>query len=297
MKPRDLGDLVLLAALWGGSFLFMRIAAPEFGAVALSGLRVAGAALVLVPLLLLRGHAPALRAHWKAIAVVGVLNSALPFMLFSHAVLSLSAGLSSLLNSAAPLFAALVGAVWLRQAPGASRTLGLLIGFAGVFGLAWSRAGLSTGGAPLQDALAIGACLAATLSYGFAANFTQHRLSGVPPLAVAAGSQLAAAVVLAAPTAGYWPAAMPGPRAWLALALLAVLCTGFAYLLFFRLIARIGPGSAISVTFLVPAFAMAWGALVLGEQVTPAMLAAAVVILSGTALATGLLRLPLVRLP
>lgn len=296
MKARDIGDLILLAALWGGSFLFMRIGAGEFGAVALSGLRVAGAALVLMPLLVLRGQLPALRAHWKAIALVGLFNSALPFVLFSHAALSIPAGLSSVLNSASPLFGALVAALWLRQRPGPSRALGLVIGFAGVFGLAWSRASFAPGAASAQELLAIAACLAAALSYGFAANFTQRQLSGVSSLAIAAGSQLAAALLLAGPTAWFWPAQAPGATAWLGLALLAVLCTGFAYLLYFRLIAHIGPGNAITVTFLVPAFAMAWGAIVLGEAVTPAMLAGAVVILTGTALASGLVRVPALRL-
>jgi drug/metabolite transporter (DMT)-like permease len=125
--------------------------------------------------------------------------------------------------------------------------------------------------------------------YGLSASLTKRHLSGVPPLAVAAGSQLAAAVVLALPAAWWWPAVAPPPLAWLTTAMLAVLCTGLAYLLYFRLIAHIGPANAIAVTFLIPAFAVLWGWLFLGEALTPTMLLGCAVILVGTALATGLL--------
>ncbi len=118
---------------------------------------------------------------------------------------------------------------------------------------------------------------------------TKKHLAGVPPLAVAAGSQLGAALVLALPAALWWPAVAPSAGAWATTALLAVLCTGVAYLLYFRLIARIGPANAIAVTFLIPAFAVLWGALFLAETVTPAMVLGCAVIVAGTALATGLL--------
>ena len=290
MKQRDLRELVLLAAIWGASFLFMRLGAAEFGAIALSWLRVAGATLVLLPLLLARGDLPALRKHWKPVFVVGITNSALPFALFSYALLSITASLSSIFNSASPLFAALVGWLWLGERLSASRVAGLVLGFAGVIGLAAGRAALGTHAAGSEGALAVAACLLAALSYGFSVNYTRRRLAGVPPMAVAAGSQLAAALVLLPPALWLWPATTPAPAAWLHVAALAVFCTGIAYVLYFRLIAHAGPANAIAVTYLVPAFAVAWGAIFLGERPTPAMIAGCAVILLGTALATGMLR-------
>jgi drug/metabolite transporter (DMT)-like permease len=292
MRRRDLGELLLLAAIWGASFLFMRLGAAQFGAVSLSWLRVALASLVLLPLLAWRGEWRALRRHWKPIFVVGVTNSALPFALFSYALLSITASLSSIFNSASPLFAALIAWVWLADRLSAPRVAGLVIGFAGVLGHAADRAAPSTHAEGAQALLAILACLAATLAYGFSVNFTKRYLAGVPPLALAAGSQLAAAVALAVPALALWPDILPGAAAWLNVAGLAVLCTGIAYLLYFRLIANAGPANAIAVTYLVPAFAVLWGGVFLGERPTPSMLAGCAVILLGTALATGLLPRP-----
>jgi drug/metabolite transporter (DMT)-like permease len=292
MRRRDLGELLLLAAIWGASFLFMRLGAAQFGAVPLSWLRVALASLVLLPLLAWRGEWRALRRHWKPIFVVGITNSALPFALFSYALLSITASLSSIFNSASPLFAALIAWVWLADRLSAPRVAGLVIGFAGVLGLAADRAAPSTHAEGAQALLAILACLAATLAYGFSVNFTKRYLAGVPPLALAAGSQLAAAVALAVPALALWPDILPGAAAWLNVTGLAVLCTGIAYLLYFRLIANAGPANAIAVTYLVPAFAVLWGGVFLGERPTPSMLAGCAVILLGTALATGLLPRP-----
>ncbi len=156
-------------------------------------------------------------------------------------------------------------------------------------GLAWSKAGFTANEHGISAALAIGACLLATASYGYGGNFTKKYLSGVSPLALATGSQLSAAIVLAVPAGLQRPATVPSATAWISLALLAVLCTGVAYILYFRLIARTGPTNAAAVTFLIPAFAAAFGWLFLGEAITPAMLIGGVVILAGTALAMGLL--------
>lgn len=288
MKHRHLAELLLLAALWGASFLFMRLGAAEFGALPLAGLRVTGAALVVLPLLALRGEFGALGRHWKPLLLLGLTNSAFPFACYSYAALTLSAGLSSIFNAASPLFAALIAWFWLGDRLGRWRILGLVIGFVGVFGLAWAKAGFRSSGAEANNLLAIAACIVATVSYGFSANFTKRHLSAAPSMAVAGGSQLGAALWLAVPTALTWPAVMPGVAAWASLAALAVLCTGLAYILFFRLIASIGPANAITVTFLVPAFAVAWGAIFLGEALSWPMVGGCAVILFGTALATGL---------
>jgi drug/metabolite transporter (DMT)-like permease len=292
MKLRDVGDLVLLGALWGASFLFMRVAAPHFGAVALAALRVAGAALFLLPLLAARNGVGTLRQHWRPIGLVGVTNSALPFLCFGYAALTLSAGLSSILNATSPLFGAMIAMAWLHESSSATRVGGLLVGFVGVVALAWDQAALKSGADTRSAAVAMGLCLGAAALYGFSASFARRALSGVDALAVAAGSQLAAALVLAGPAFWAWPATRPGTRDWLAVAALALPCTGVAYVLYFRLIARVGPANAIAVTYLVPAFAMLWAGLFLAESVTPGMLGSCALILFGTGLSTGMIKLP-----
>jgi len=289
VKSSDLAELLALAALWGASFLFMRLGAGEFGAVALAAVRVAGATLLLLPLLVRRGELATLRRHWRPIAVLGVINSALPFLAFSYAALSITAGLSAIFNAAAPLFGAVIGWLWLKDRLGPARIAGLAIGFAGVVGLAWEKASFKPGG----SGWAIVACLLATVCYGLGANYAKRRLQGVAPLATATGSQLVATAVLALPAFWWWPAQMPSPTAWASAALLALLCTALALLLYFRLIANVGPANAIAVTFLIPAFAVLWGWLLLAEAPTAAMALGCAVILLGTALATGVLRVPL----
>ncbi|SHM90830.1 DMT family transporter [Rhizobacter sp. OV335] len=289
MKRADSIELTGLAAIWGASFLFMRMGAAEFGPVALAAVRVWGATLFLLPLLALRGQAGALRAHWRPIFVVGITNSALPFLCFSYAALSITAGLSSIFNAATPLFGALIAWAWLRDKLTPARMAGLAIGFLGVLWLAWDKASFKPGA---SSGWAVLACLAATLLYGFSGSFTKRFLTGVPPLAVATGSQLSSALLLAVPALVWWPAALPSLTAWSAAALLAVGCTGIAYILFFRLIAHIGPANALSVTFLIPVFAVLWGWLFLHESLTPQMLLGCAVILLGTSLTTGVLKPP-----
>ncbi len=287
MKRADLLELVTLAALWGASFLFMRLGAAEFGPVALSFVRVLGAAAFLLPLLALQGQLGALRKHWRTIFVVGITNSALPFLCFSYAALSINAGLSAVFNAASPLFGAVIAWLWLKDRLTPSRIAGLVIGFAGVLWLVWDQAAFKPGG----SGWAVLACLGAAVLYGFSASFTKRHLTGVPPMAVAAGSQLSAALFLAVPAWHWWPQAMPTAQGWLFALVLAVACTGLAYLLYFRLIAHVGPANAISVTFLIPVFAVVWGGIFLDEQVSAVMVLGCGVILLGTSLATGLLRL------
>ncbi|MEO6897155.1 MAG: DMT family transporter [Caldimonas sp.] len=285
MRSRDIVELVALAALWGAAFLFMRVAAPAFGPIALVFLRVAGASLLLVPLLAARGEVAALRKHWRPITVVGVTNSALPFLCFAYAALSINAGLSAIFNSATPLFAAVVAWLWLGDRMTPVRVLGLAIGFAGVLWIGWDKADFRPGG----SAWAIAACLAATICYSISPSLTKRHLGGVPPLAVAAGSQVAAAVFVAVPAFFAWPAVAPSAKQWLMAALLAFVGTGLAYILYFRLIANAGPANAVAVTYLIPIFAVLWGGVFLGEELTAPLALGCLVIFVGTALATGIL--------
>ncbi|MBK6008835.1 DMT family transporter [Ramlibacter ginsenosidimutans] len=289
-------DFVALAAIWGASFLFMRLAVGDFGVVCTAAVRVTIASLFLLPLMLFKGHAAAFRQHWWKVCLVGLLNSGLPFLLFAFALLSITTGLSAILNATVPLFGALVAWSWLNDRPAGSRVLGLVVGFAGVAALAWDKASFKPDAVSgIAPAWAVLACLAATVCYAFAASATKRFLTGLPPLMTATGSQIGAALALVIPALWLRPVHMPGAQAWLALLVLGVLCTGVAYILYFRLIEQAGPSRALAVTFAIPVFAILYGALFLGERVTPWMLACGAVVVLGTALSTGLLKMPRLR--
>jgi drug/metabolite transporter (DMT)-like permease len=288
-------EFILLAAIWGSSFLFTRLGAVEFGALPTAAVRVAIATIFLLPLLVLRGQLPVLARHWKAIFLIGMINSGIPFVCFAFALLSITTGLSAILNATVPLFGALVAWVWLKDRPTASRLLGLAIGFAGVALLAWDKASFKSNAHGIAPAWGVLACLFATLCYGVAANAAKRYLSGLPALVTATGSQIGSMLLLALPAAWLWPAHNPSAAAWWSLVAVGVLCTGVAYVLYFRLIEAAGPARAVTVTFVVPVFAVFYGALFLGEHVTGWMLLCGAVIVCGTALSTGLLKLRLPR--
>lgn len=285
MRRRDAVDLLMLAALWGGSFLFIRVAVPSFGPFPLMLMRTGIGALVLLPFLLRGPRLAELRANAGRIALIGLVNSALPFVLYGYAMMRLSAGYSSILNATAPFWSALVAFAWAGERMSRPRVIGLVIGFAGVLVLVRGR--LDFGGEGLG--VPILAVLGATLSYGVASVATKKYLSNVDSMTGAGGSLVFAATALLPFAALAWPAVAPDAVAWLSAVLLGVFCTGFAYVVFFRLIERIGSVGAVTVTFLVPAFAMLWGALLLDEAVTARMIAGAAIILVGTSLTTGLL--------
>jgi drug/metabolite transporter (DMT)-like permease len=270
----------------------MRIGTVEFGVWATAGLRVLIATLFLLPILLIRGHSQSLREHWKLVFLVGVTNSAIPFVCFSFALQSITVGLSSLLNATVPLFGAVIAWVWLSDRPSGSRMLGLAIGFLGVAMLAWDKASFKPDASGLSSGWGVLACLFACICYGISASFTKKFLGGLPSLVSSTGSQLGAALALLPLTIFYWPSQAVSMKAWGAVITLGVVCTGFAYILFFRLIERAGPAKALSVTFAIPVFAVLYGVILLGETVTPWMVGCGLVIVLGTTLSTGLMKLP-----
>ena len=290
-KQAWLVDFVLLAAIWGASFMFMRTAAQEMGPLAAAGLRVSVAALFLLPILLLKGLGGALCKHWKITLSVGVLNSALPFVCFTYALLSITTGLSAILNATVPLFGALIAWLWLKDRPSGSRMLGLAVGFIGVTMLAWDKASFKPDANGLSTGWAVLACLLACLCYGTAASVAKRYMAGLPSLVSATGSQIGASIALIPLTALYWPSHAPSLQAWGAVVVLGVVCTGLAYILYFRLIERAGPARALAVTFAIPAFAVFYGVLLLGESITAWMVICALVIIAGTTLSTGLIKL------
>ena len=287
MKKTIFIEFFALAAIWGASFLFTRIASAEFGVFPTAAMRVGIAAAVMLPFLLLSEHWGAFKQHAKPILFVGLLNSGIPFALYAYAVLSITTGLSAILNATVPLFGAVVAWLWLKDKPSASRVLGLVVGFVGVALLAGDKASFKPGG----TGWAILACLLATLCYALAASFTKKYLMGVNPLATATGSQIGASLGLALPALWFWPENAPSLHAWSALVVMAVLCTAVAYVLYFRLIESAGPSRALTVTFMIPVFAIIYGALFLNEAITPWMIFCGVVVVCGTALSSGLLKI------
>jgi drug/metabolite transporter (DMT)-like permease len=288
-------DFVALAAIWGASFLFTRWSMLGFGPVVTAALRVVIASAVLLPFMLLRGHRAEFAMHWKKVLLVGVINSAIPFVCIAFALQSISIGQSSVLNATVPLFGALIAWFWLGERPSGSRVVGLLIGFAGIALLASENASFDTNALGSSSVWGIAASLLACLCYGIAASYTRRFLGGVPSLVSASGSQLGATIFLLPFCLWCWPAQAPSLQAWLAVSALGVLCTGTAYILYFRLIAKAGPARALTVTFAIPVFAIAYGVILLGEGVTHWMLGCALVIVLGTSLSSGLWSLPFLK--
>ena len=280
MPPRDALDLVVLGALWGAAFLFMRVAAPAFGPVTLIAVRVTIAAALLLPLLVREGGLAQARSAAGRLALVGALNTAIPFTLFAYAALTLPAGLSSVLNATVPLFGALVGVLWLGERPRPLQLVGLGLGFAGVLVLAWPR--LSSA----SDWRAVAAALTATLLYAISAHLTRQTLTGVRPLVIAGGSMTGAAAMLLPLTLVWHPASPPASGAWGAALMLGVASTAIAYVMYFRLLARAGPTVAMTVTYLIPVVGVSWGAVFLGERLASTALAGGALVLTGVALAT-----------
>ncbi|MBS9850071.1 DMT family transporter [Vibrio alginolyticus] len=274
--------LLCLAAIWGGSFLFMRVAANTFGPAYLIEFRVTFAAVALLLFAVYLKKKLTLTAHTKHFFIIGLFNSAVPFLLFAYAAQTLNASTLAILNSTAPIWGALVGFVWYRSPLTAKSVLGMLIGIGGVAVLV----GLDTSTIGEEAMLPIAASLMASFSYGIATNYTKNAPQ-VPAFDNAHGSMWAA-VIWVLPLLPFLPMrAEPSHFEWSSVVTLGVVCTGFAYLLYFRLVSDIGPASALTVTFLVPVFGILWGYLVLDEPVGSNTIIGTILVLSGTMLVTG----------
>ncbi len=282
-------EFVLLALLWGSSFLFMREGAHEFGPFATAWVRISLAALILTPVLIWRREVRVLKQHWRPALSSGLLNAGIPFACYAYALMHINTGLTSILNATTPLFGALIAWVWLGDKLNVTRALGLALGFTGVVLLASDVPGgisFKAGG----SGLAVVACLVATFCYGVAGSFTKRHLQNVPSLVTTTGSLWGASLGLTVPALLSWPSDMPSLHAWAALGIAGLLCTALAYVLYFRLMARTGPARAMTVTYLIPVFANVFGVIFLDEVVTHWMMGCALVIVLGTALASGLIQ-------
>ena len=272
--PLELG---LLGAIWGASFLFMRVAAKDFGAAPLVEVRLALGALILLPFLW-RDRAAFTRKLWAKIAIISAINSAIPFVLFAWAAQRAPAGIGAITNAMAVLFTALVGFLFFGETIGARRALALLTGFVGVIVLASGK----TAGASVGWAATAGAT--AAFLYGVGVNLVRRHLVGLPPAATSAITLICAAIWIAPFAIAQWPQHALATRDWAAAATLGVVCTGAAFVMYYRLITRIGPARAVTVTYLVPLFGVLWAWLILGEPATITMAVAGAMILGSVAI-------------
>lgn len=285
MNAKQFMILMVLAALWGGSFLFMRVAVPEFGPLSLIALRAGIAALFLIPVMLIRKPAQIrqIQPNLKALGIVALFNIALPFVLIAYALLHVTSGVGSVLNATTPMFGALIGWLWLRHTLSNSAMLGLFLGFVGVFILVDVKLSANNTGILLP----IASALLATASYGFAVNYTRETLQGVESLVIATATQAIATLILLPLAIIYWPEQAPGLIAWVNVIALGILSTGIAFILYFYLLKQVGAVRLTTVTFYIPIFGISFGALLLDERIGLQMLIGAAIIVVGTMLTSG----------
>ncbi len=278
--------LLLLSAIWGASFLFMRVASPEFGPVTLIFLRMAIAVIVVSPLLLKKTFRQRIQGSLVPLSVLGCLNHVLPFTLLAFATLRLEAGFTSLINATTPIFTAIVGAAWFSTPITRQQKFGLALAFSGVFILSADKLTFHSGG----TGWAIMAGLLATFCYGISVNFSKRYLSHLNAREITVGSMGASATLLLIPGILFWPDINPSAQAWGSTLLLAIVCTALAFLLFFKVLATSGAMASSTVTFLVPLFAISWGILLLGEEISAQLIIGMVVTLLGTAITVQLIK-------
>lgn len=283
MKTKDFAALILLSALWGGSFIFIRIAAPAFGPILLIDVRVAMAALFLLTYAAANRGMPHLRAPWRHFLFLGIVNSVIPFVLIATAELRLPASLASILNSTTPLFGAVFAAMMIGEVFNLRKVVGLGLGFLGVVVVI----GLSPVPLNVATLISIGFSLIAAAAYGLAGVYIKVKFPDDEPQTVAIVSLLFASLVLLPLVPVTLPHQPPSALAVACLVGLALFSTAAAYLLFFRLVYDVGPVPASMNSYLVPAFGTLWGYLFLRESVGLGTLAGFVLILLSVALVSG----------
>lgn len=284
MKAIDFLELLLLGAIWGASFLLIKYAAPEIGIFALVEVRAIGATLLLLPLVVLKGKHKDLLPYWPQLLILGLLNTVIPFCLFNYGLLHIQAGLAAILNATAPMFGVLIAYLYLKESIGRFGLLGILLGFFGVVLISYQQT--TKADASLLPVLGI---LFATFCYGIAATYLRSKLSHINAIALAGGSQFFSALALLPLALLNLPSSMPSSQAMGSALILAFVCTGLAYVLYFDLIAKVGASRAMTVGYLVPLFGIAWGYVLLNETLSTPTLIGGGLILLGVMLATNII--------
>ncbi|HEX5477067.1 MAG TPA: DMT family transporter [Burkholderiales bacterium] len=282
MKPADYGRLLSLAAIWGASFIFIRVTAPAFGPVWMAEGRMLIGGLALAAWFALTGFDTQWRRHLRFYALIGIFNSALPFSLFGFGGLYLAAPVMAILNATSPMFGLLLGALFAGERITAHKLCGLVLGAAGVALIA-RPAGGEAGPMYLW---AVAACLGAALCYGITGVVVQRWGAKVPSRGTAVGSQLCGALILVPLLPFQPPAPAPSALVLANLAALGLLASSVALLLYFRLMAEVGATRALTVTFLIPLFSFLWGVLFLAEGLSPPAIGGALLVLAGTLFVT-----------
>ncbi len=283
---RDYIELLILSAIWGSSFLFLRIASPEFGPIFLIEMRVASGLIVLLPICLLLGKIQELKENWKMIFILSLSNMTIPFCLFAYSALNMGAGVLSIINATVPFFTAIIAFLVYQQRMTRYGLIGLMVGFMGVAVLVFDPSESSG----VTNDLAIPSALFACVLYGVALNIVSHKLQGVSGISITTGALFFSTIVLIPFAVIERPEVMPQGSVWFSVLALGVVCTGFGYILFYRLIARIGSQQAIMTTYLIPIFSILWGNLFLAESITLFMIFGGMLVLMGVGMTTG--RLP-----
>ncbi|MBL8714074.1 MAG: DMT family transporter [Alphaproteobacteria bacterium] len=282
MNTPSLLRLILLSAIWGGSFMLTRIGAPVIGPAVLIALRLGLAALFLL------GFGAILKKNlgtwkdWKHFAILGFFNSALPFLLFAVAAKTLSASLLSILNATSPIWAAVIGAAWFRTKLSLKSVIGLALGVTGVTLLVGFDTSALQEGAPLAIALVLGAAFC----YGIATTYAKTAPK-IDSFANAHGCMWAGTLLVLPAVPAFGHTFTPTPEMIALVLAIGILCSGIAYILYFRLIEDVGPTSALTVTFIVPVFGVIWGHIFLDEPIGIATVAGALIVIVGTAMVTG----------
>jgi drug/metabolite transporter (DMT)-like permease len=282
VKTRHFAQLVALSALWGASFMLIRIASPVLGPNVLAALRIGMATITLAVLMRAMRHSwPT--GHWRELALIGLLSVALPFLLFAWAALQLPAGYSALLNSTAVVFGMFASAWMKEDTLTVRKIIGCLCGFGGV--------ALIVGLGPVEPSakvfLAALGCVAASACYGISTPLMKRALSRMEPLQIAAGLHAAGLLMLVPGAAWSWPQAHFAPMALMAVAIMGVVTSGIAYWIHIRILAEVSPVAAMSPTFMIPVFGVTWGHLFLGEQLSTGIFAGGALVLLASALITG----------
>lgn len=286
MPVSDLAKLLFLGAVWGGAFIFLRVAVPEVGPLLTSALRVSLAAFVLVAYAMATGVEMHWRRNLKPYAIVGLFAAAVPFSCFSFAALYLPAAYLAVLNSTAPLFGAVFSVMWLDDRMTVSKLIGLITGIVGVAILV----GAGSFELNLITLLAALACLVAAASYAVSSIIVKkivrrsEQHAGLHPIAIAAGSLVFGAFVMVPVIPFSLPPVMPSLLALACIAGLSIISSGIAQAMFIPLIVKIGPTRAMSVTFLIPLFSMLWGFIFLNESVKASTLVGSAVVLAAMGL-------------
>jgi len=280
---RDYIELLILSAIWGSSFLFLRIASPEFGPIFLIEMRVASGLIVLLPICLLLGKIQELKENWKMIFILSLSNMTIPFCLFAYSALNMGAGILSIINATVPFFTAIIAFLVYQQRMTRYGLIGLMVGFMGVAVLVFDPSESSG----VTNDLAIPSALFACVLYGVALNIVSHKLQGVSGISITTGALFFSTIVLIPFAVIGRPEVMPQGSVWFSVLALGVVCTGFGYILFYRLIARIGSQQAIMTTYLIPIFSILWGNLFLAESITLFMIFGGMLVLMGVGMTTG----------